>query len=642
MLINVLPAKDLARFIAHAHTPKTIHTVSQWAQENRILASRASSEAGPWRNSRTPFLCELMDCLSEHHPAEIVTFAKPTQIGGSECGLNWVGYFIDRCYGSMLIVLPILDLATLYSRQRLAPMIELTPALNKKVPSNRTRDGGNTMLLKEYSGGVIRLAGANSPAGLASMPARCILFDDVDRFPISAGDEGDPIDLALHRSSTFPNRKAFINSSPTIKGLSRVWHWLENSDYREYHVPCPHCAEYQTLVFENLVEQDNEVYYACNHCGAFISETNKTQMLSAGKWIAKKPKNENPGFHINGLYAPEGLGDSWKKIIDSAKLARNDPVKWQVFVNTVLSLPYEDQTATITAEVIQRGAGGHRLGFIPAGGLYLTAGVDTQDNRLSVQVAAWGRGERAWIIDWFEIMGSPAEQSTWEKLDTALAKTYPHESKSEMKIEVTFIDSGGNHTHEVYNYCRSRQLRNIHAIKGASQPSKPIIGTRPTLQDVSFRGRFDKRGVKLWFVGVNKAKTTLFNRLLADVARDKNQPNFINFPDSTSDDLSTDNNLLHYDYYNQLTAERYNPAAGRWENPKRQRNEALDTLVYSYAAALSPYLMIHRKSEREWKIREQQLLPDLFSQAENKPTPTPPPSAQSTQTRRAKSSYLNR
>ncbi len=162
--------------------PDTRLTVSEWADQKRILPAKATKEAGRWRTARTPYLKEIMDCLSPSSSVEQVVFMKGAQVGGTECGNNWLGYVIDHTPGPMMYVLPTLDMAKRTSKQRIAPMIDEMPDLQEKVKDPRSRDSGNTLLTKEFPNGVLIFTGANSAAGLRSMPARFLFMDEVDAY----------------------------------------------------------------------------------------------------------------------------------------------------------------------------------------------------------------------------------------------------------------------------------------------------------------------------------------------------------------------------------------------------------------------------------------------------------------------------
>jgi phage terminase large subunit GpA-like protein len=151
-----------------------------------------------------------------------------------------------------MLVEPTVELAKRFSRQRIAPMIENTSVLADRVSDPRERDSGNTILAKEFPGGVLVATGANSSVGLRSMPARYLLMDEVDAYPPSAStgaagtEEGDPVDLAIRRTATFANRQIAMISTPTIAEVSRIEAAYLESDQRKYYVPCPHCGTFQT------------------------------------------------------------------------------------------------------------------------------------------------------------------------------------------------------------------------------------------------------------------------------------------------------------------------------------------------------------------------------------------------------------
>jgi phage terminase large subunit GpA-like protein len=243
-------AEDLLRAWRDGLTSDPDLTVSAWADKHRVLSSRGASEAGPWRTSR---LREIMDTLSPSHPCQRVALMKGSQVGATESGGNWIGYVIHHAPGPMLAVQPTVELAKRFSQQRIDPLIEESPRLREKVAPTRSRDAGNTVLSKEFPGGILVMTGANSAVGLRSMPVRYLFLDEVDAYPPSADDEGDPVALAEARTRTFSwRRKVFLASTPTIKGLSRIEREYEASDQRRYFVPCPHCGEKQRLKFEWL------------------------------------------------------------------------------------------------------------------------------------------------------------------------------------------------------------------------------------------------------------------------------------------------------------------------------------------------------------------------------------------------------
>ena len=314
--------------------PDPLLTVSEWADRYRMLSSRAAAEPGRYRTKRTPYMKDIMDALSPGHPAQRIVFMKAAQVGATEAGNCFLGFIIHQAPGPALAVQPTVELAKRNSRQRIDPLIEESPALRDKVKPARSRDAGNTMLSKEFAGGILIMTGANSAVGLRSTPARYIFLDEVDAYPASADEEGDPVSLAEARSLTFAHRrKVFLASTPTIRGLSRIEREYEASDQRRYFVACPHCGHRQWLKFERLRWEKGKpetAAYACEGCDAAIAEHHKTAMLEAGEWrpTATSADPSTIGFHLSALYSPVGvaeLGADRPGVGGGAGLGRGDP-----------------------------------------------------------------------------------------------------------------------------------------------------------------------------------------------------------------------------------------------------------------------------------------------------------------------------
>lgn len=578
-------------------------TVSEWSDMHRMLSQKSASEPGHWRTDRTPYLKEVMNCLSPSSPVQRVVFMAGAQLGKTECGNNWLGFVIHHAPGPMMMVQPTVDTAKRLSKQRIAPMIEETPVLRERIAESRSRDSGNTMMVKEFQGGLLILTGANSAVGLRSMPVRYLFLDEVDAFPFDIEGEGDPVNLAERRTTTFSRRKIYISSTPTIKETSRIEREYLASDQRRYYVPCPHCDHFQHLRWSQMKWSDGDAstaMYACEECGCLIEERHKATMLPRGEWRATaEGDSKTAGFHLSSLYSPLGW-KSWSAIVEDFLAAKNDPPSLKTFVNTVLGEAWEETySAKIGASAIAERAEVYDLLTVPHGGLMLTAGVDVQDNRLAIKVKAWGADEESWLVNWCEIYGDPSRPELWKQLDSVLWETeYTHENGTPMPVRAVAIDSGGHFTHEVYAYARARRDRHVIAIKGMSQPGKPIIG-KPTRQDINFKNQSIKKGAELWGVGTDTAKATIYGRLKNT---DPSGAGVLHFPMG-----------LPADYYEQLSSEkqvtRYSNGFPRriWIKKEGARNEALDCEVYSLAALQYFYTRVNRATL--WQTLQVKLAP---------------------------------
>jgi len=590
--------------------PDPLLTISQWADEYRMLSQRASSEPGRWRTDRTPYLREIMDCLSPTSPIERVVFMKGAQIGGTECGNNWIGYVIHQAPGPMMAVQPTVEMAKRNSKQRIDPLIEESGVLNTLVSDPRSRDSGNTVLSKEFPGGVLVMTGANSAVGLRSMAARYLFLDEVDGYPGDVEGEGDPVNLAMARTRTFSRRKVFLVSTPKITGLSRIEGAYEESDRRQYFVPCPTCREFQVLRFSQLrwpKGQPDKAVYVCQHCGQEIHNYQKQWMLAQGQWRANPSSSwdgKTAGFHLCSLYSPVGWF-SWGDAAKQFEQAQKKPELLQVFVNTVLG-----ETWTMVGEApdwkrLYDRREQYKIGTVPRGGVFLTAGADVQKDRIEVEVVAWGRGKESWSVDYRVFEGDTSRQAVWEKLTAFLNETYTHDSGVEMPILQLAVDSGYATT-EVYEWAR-RQGGRVLVIKGDHR-SGAILGA-PSPIEVGPLGVKVRRGVRVWPVNSGMAKEELYRWLRLDGLTDEEieqgipfSAGFCHFPRYSEE------------YFKQITAEQLVTKLVKgykrmeWQK-MRERNEALDCRVYARAAAAR--VGVDRFQEKHWAEWERKLTPAL-------------------------------
>ena len=609
--------------------PPPVLSVTEWAERHRILSGKDSAEPGPYRAARTPYAREPMDCLSAHSPVEEVVLMWGAQTSKTTVGSNWIGYLADVAPGPVMIVQPTIDMAKRYSRQRLVPMIEESPRLRQKVRENRSRDEANTTLLKEFAGGFLAIAGANSAAGLRSMPVRDLFTDEEDAYPTDVDGEGDPVQLARARQSTFSRRKHLRTSTPTVEGFSRIKQAFNASDRCTYHVPCPHCQELQPLEWGNDkphgirwdhdeagLPQPQTVRYVCAHCGGEIREHHKPTMLAAGRWVAENPgaqRGKVRGFQLSSLYSPLGWL-SWQTLVVEwyaaiAAKRGGDTSLMRVFINTRLAQTYEDEGDKADESAIKRRAADIPLRQVQWGHHVRTLGVDVQGDRLEAYDWAWGRGLRRQLVDRIVIWGDPAlpeseEGSPWAALTEYRRTTILHASGQPVQLLATMIDSGGHHTQQVYVYARAHQHANVMAVKGSSQSGRAILG-KPTDQEVNWRGQKLKRGVKLWPIGTDTAKAEIYGRLRVT----EPGPGFVLL-----------SKHLPGEVFEQITAERLRTiyVKGRpkleWLKPAGRRNEALDCAVYALAAA--HWLGMDRWREGDWRKWEARTeVRDLFAAA---------------------------
>lgn len=555
-------------------------TVSQWADRNRVLTGVASAEPGRWRTDRAPYQRGIMDTFSDPMIERIVVMSS-AQIGKTEIILNVVGYFMDQDPAPLLVLQPTLQMAQAFSKDRLKEMIRAAVVLRRKVKESGRRESEDTILHKQFPGGHITLVGANSSSSLAARPIRVVLNDEVDRFPVSANQEGDPVALAKKRTTTFWNRKEGLFSTPTIKRVSRIETAHDEGDQRKYYVPCPHCGHKQYLKWiqldfesESYVcgDRDPETEKTVAGCGALIEEMDKPAMLTKGEWIATHPGRRTASFHINALYSP---WVTWRELIAEFHDARKSPETLQVFVNTVLGETWEADAEKVDTDALSARRE-HYAAEVPDGVGILTAFVDVQRDWLELLVKGWGAGQESWQVAHHRILGSTSQADVWERLDPLLVKPYQHESGATMHIRAVGIDSGdGETTQHVYAFVAPRQRRAVapcHATKGKSTRGGPALNAPAK--------RPNKYGVRVIPVGTDTAKDLVFQRIKLKREPGKAAPpGFVHFP-------MTQPHGMDDEYLEQFGREkvfvRYVkgvPIREYHNVPKGSRNEAIDLEV---------------------------------------------------------------
>ena len=562
---------NLFRNIAKALSPPPELTVSQWADKYRKLSPESSSEPGQWNTDRAPYQREIMDAVVDS-AVETVVIMSSAQVGKTELILNTIGYYIDYDPAPILCLQPTLEMAQAFSKDRLAKMIRDTPVLRGKVKDARARDSENTILHKSFPGGHITMVGANSAAGLAMRPIRIVMMDEIDRFPPSAGSEGNPIKLAEKRTTTFWNRKKIKVSTPTIKGRSQIETEYLSSSKEEWCVPCPCCGKYQPYEWGRI--RISDVTMECKYCGEHFKETEWKER--PGKWIAGAENKRKRGFHLNELASP---WKHWEEIIEDFREAyrewkeNGDIQKLKVWVNTSLGETWEEKGDAADEDVLLKRRERYTAD-LPDGVLLVTSGVDVQDDRFEVEITGWGKGYESWGILYRKIPGDLEKEQTWEKLEKFLEMELYFENKNSLLIACTCIDTGGHFAAEAYKFLKKmeRKQKLIFGIKGMGGEGIPLVNKVST-------NNIEK--VKIFLLGVDSGKEILMARLkTADEG-----PGYCHFP------INADRG---YDetYIKGLSSEQRviqfkdgRPVLKWVKKSSGTRNEPLDLRNYSTAAA---------------------------------------------------------
>ena len=584
---------EIYNALAKAFAPRRHLSVSEWADLNVILSTKESPEPGPWRTHRNPLLKEIMDCFSTRSTVREVVAMLPIQIGKSMIGRTVLGYNMSERPGPFCYALPSEVAREKAVDQKINPLIENTPAIRGILKTENSRNSANRRYHKDFLGGMLTLEHAGSPGRLKSSSFRLIIVDELTDFALALTSGDDPVKMLQGRMSAFPSTGQILYiGTPGTEGLCRLTTMYEQSDQRRYQVPCPHCLTLQPLFWLNFqFDHNGKAWYVCEHCACVIEEINKTEMIRNGRWVANHPERTLRGYTANCLYYPIGLGPRWSSLAKMWHDAQGNTPALKTFVNDRLAEAFYDPAlrAMKLHSLADRGEP-YPLRVAPEKVKGITAGVDTQNDRLECQLTGWGDNMEGWALDYIVFDGDPADEAVWIKLADYLNTPVPRQDGLYLPISATAIDAGGHRTHAVYNFVRMRLITRPMAIFGSKMNRDPPLG-KPKPQDVTWRGRTDKNGVFTRQVGTVYCKKWFLGQL------------------ATSAEQSPELRTFHFseqfahDYFKGLLSEIYNPKKDRYDKIKPGiRNEPLDITVYSYAAAHHEDLQWHKKGAERWPV----------------------------------------
>lgn len=611
-------------------------TVTEWAERNRRLSAESAAEPGPWRTERTPYLREPMNAWTDPKIRHIVMVAA-SQVGKSEFLNNCIGYVIDQDPGSILFVHPTTIDAKEYSKLRIAPMIRDCPTLRKKVSDPKSRDSGNTILQKTYPGGILTMCGSTEAHALASKPIRYVLGDERDRWALSAGNEGDPWDLAMARQTTFYNAKSAEVSTPTVKNASAIEASYATGTMERWKSRCPHCGEYHEIQWADIRFEHDEIIvagkktykvrsvcYACPGCGCISTEAEMKR--APARWEADNPAAYEQGTRSFWLNAFVSQWASWESIILKYLNAIGSTRKMQVVYNTCFGELWEDR-GDLEDEDSLMARREEYPAELPEGVLVLTAGVDTQDDRMEYEIVGHGHFGETWGIEKGIVMGRPDDDAVWAQLDELVFdRVLRFENGVGLKMSMSFVDEGGHFTQEVRMQCRARLGKKVFCIKGMPGSDKPY--TAPPKKQKIIIKQTAVGTCWQYQIGVDSGKEVIMDNLRVQTPGAK----YCHFP--KRDDYGSG-------YFTGLLSEVkvYDPnkkQPWQWKKiPGHERNEALDCRNYALAAFK---VLPKNLDEIDRRLKE--------AGGERAPAPVatpvmPPPAAKQRPKRRSRKKYYD-
>ena len=556
--------------------------MSEWVEENYVLSPEGSAKPGRYRFTHAAFQREIFDSLSDPKINKIVLMAA-SQTVKTQALLCYLAYIVVLDPAPTLLVSATGEMIDSISKTRIAPAIRDNKVLQGLFKDARERDSGNTVRSKIFPGGSLTLVSSNSPSGLASRPIRYLLADEIDRWDSDAGSEGDPLNLAAARTTSFFNAKHVYVSSPGEEETSRINQEFKRGDQRYFYIKCPSCQHEQRLVWANVrwTEKAETARYHCDKCNYPMNNYEKDNAVRHGRWIAHATSKVR-SYHISSLYSSF---ISLEQLVEEFIERKPYPDQLKTFINTRLGETWRNEAMNLDKIEFMLRLGKYTADIVPNQVLVITAGCDIQMDRIEMEVLGFGEEQETWSLEYIVIHGKPNEPATWLQLKEAIKKKYKREDGVELSIAVTCIDTGHS-TANVHTFCNT--MPGVYPIKGVS-------GIRPIFPRKSSASKYGR----VFPIGVDVAKEQVYSLLQV------NNPGagFQHFPSN-------------YEpwYFEMLTAEKYittyknGKPVKKWHLSSGKRNEALDCRVYALAARESLQInMKSRKKKLEEKAQQQNL-----------------------------------
>jgi phage terminase large subunit GpA-like protein len=582
-------SKLVAAALIAALTPPESVDPGTWAEQNIVLV--AGPAAGELLDlSTTPYWREPMACMAVDAPDNLVWIRKSTQVAFTTMAVAVQGYWIDKAPSTMMAVQPTSQDVKDFNAEQFGPTVQAARKEGRpwasKIATQKSRDGdSSTTLRKKFPGGWLVFVGGHASAGLRRRSIKYMFVDEADELPLDLEQQGDPMNMIEARQDSFiasGDWKRLCGSTPTIDGQSRCDKGFMDGDQRYYNVPCPHCETLHKLDFYKFKYEEtwpHRAHYFCESCGAKIENYHLKHMLqpeNGARWIPENPGARYKSYHIEAVYS---LLTTWDHLVGEYLEAKDDPTRLKTFTNLRLARAFKVQGNAPDADLLALRAEDYPIGTLPAGVLFLTAGVDVQQNRLEWEVVGWGVGKTSWSICRGVIEGDTATPDPWVELGEVYSREFRDWQGNTRKIERMAVDSGYR-PQMVYGFTRGR-VRAI-AIKGVGGHLAPAIGT-PSRQEHTADGGRRKGAVMLWPVGVWQLKAEFYGFLNAKPLEIGGYPpGYCHFPRGDLYDIT---------YFQQLTAEQLVETERRgyvelvWVKNPKLRNEALDKRIYATAAA---------------------------------------------------------
>lgn len=607
--------------------PKQRLSLSEWAEKNFVLSPEYSAGSGDlrlygWQRG-------ILDSFTDPRVSEVWVMSG-TQLIKTLFIQCAIAYTIAEDPGPILVLQPKEADAKSFSKERIGPMCRDIPALQGKVSRAKSRNADNTILEKSFPGGLLAVAGAVSPGNAARRSVMVFIADEIDKYPASAGHEGDILALGDERTATYQTRAKKIRCcSPTVAGRSRIAKGYASSDQRKPWAPCPHCGERQILTFDQVKWEEGDphsAYYQCRFCGAPWNDAQRWNACERVEWRADAPFRGVAGFWISHLYSP------WKTLKDIvAKYleAKDDPEQYKAFLNTNLAELYEESGETPDEDVLMGRRENYPFGpeaVVPERGLFLSCAVDVQESppRLEYEVTAWGRDRENWSIEYGSIQvlapnGQPLPVTSPELwsglqpgqsgscLDDLLNREWRHASGNMMPIMLMGIDTG-KRPQPVYAFVRKHAQpvygahgisiaapRTVVPLKGNADPFKVISGV--TKEDAARK----RQHVRIVTLGTHRIKQEIADALRETAPREDGGPviGCYHFPQYSKE------------YFEGLCSEQriVKPESGKvvWKRKPNTRNEPWDLKVYG--RGLYSIFGADRFTENAWRRFELALTP---------------------------------